>query len=176
MTVANEHLVLRHKVTGKIASRKDQQVKAISLEAVHLTGRNRGGAIVSLLLPKSPKDAETIATIEKVYDPARVKERSGNSTRKKIKLTALDAVQAVLKNENFWCALAIEYEISLGTNLRPHATSAKAIACWLQKELKKKNSPTAQAAKKHGGSMLLEIERSLRWWTDAIAERRKTQS
>jgi hypothetical protein len=54
-------------------------------------------------------------------------------------------------------------------------TSVKAFTRWLKKELKDTKSIAYKTARKLA-PVLVEVERSDRWWEFAFAERRKTQS
>jgi len=166
-----EQLVLKSKATGKIASRADQGKKAITLKAVELTTGCTAMGIPSLLLPQSSKEKAEIAAIGNKYAACFVKVRAGkkNGSSDKKKL------QAALKDDDFIAKLAVHFGMYVGDTPSPHAISAKSFSRWLKNELSNKNSiiyriTLAQAP------VFLEIERSNRWWADAFAERRKTQS
>jgi hypothetical protein len=71
--------------------------------------------------------------------------------------------------------LAVHFEKFVRDNPKAHALSAKAFSRWLKTELSKKDSTVYLIAIKHA-PVLLEIERNDRWWADAYAKRRKSQS
>jgi hypothetical protein len=166
-----QRLVLRSKSTGKIASRKDQGKKALVIEAQRLTNQGLSGGITSLLLPQSAKEKAEIAAIKEKYEVDKVKTRRGEQTGKgdKAKLTK------ALKDDDLICKLAVLYGNSIGNIQAPHLTSAKAFNRWLKDELARKNS-TVYAIVLERAPILLNVERSDRWWADAFAQRRKTQS
>jgi hypothetical protein len=71
--------------------------------------------------------------------------------------------------------LAVLYDKSIENSQAPNLTSAKAITRWLKRELIRKNS-AAYSVVLHKAPILLDVERSDRWWADAFAQRKKTQS
>jgi len=169
--MSNERLVLKSKATGKIASRADQGKKAITLKAVELTTGCKAMGIPSLLVPQSSRETAEIVAIGNKYDACFVKVRagkkSGTSDKKKL--------QAALKDDDFIGKLAVHFGKFVGDIPTPHAISAKAFSRWLTNELSKKNS-TVYSITFEQAPVLLEVERSDRWWADAFSQRRKTQS
>ena len=166
-----QRLVLRSKSTGKIASRKDQDVKALALEAQRLTKEGLGGGIASLLVPKSPKEKAQIAAIDKIYQASRVKTRQFEKNGKSNKAALAEA----LKDDDLIVRLAVLYDKSIENSQAPNLTSAKAFTRWLKRELVRKNS-AAYSVVLHKAPIFLDVERSDRWWADAFAQRKKTQS
>lgn len=169
--VRPEHLVLRHKASGKIASRKDQKAKALIMEAQRLIDDGLGGGITSLLVPKSAKDKAEIAKMGEIYAVSRVGARRGNksgtSDRKLLK--------TAVKNDVLIAKLAVLFGAFVGKKPGPHAIAAKAFTRWLKVELTKKNSAAYQIALTDG-HILFDVDRGDRWWADAFSQRRKTQS
>ena len=163
--------VLKSKSTGKIASRKDQGAKALTLEAQRLTNEGSGGGIPSLLLPKSTKEKAELATIDEIYKVSRVKTRESEKNGKSNKAALAEA----LKDDDLIARLAVLYGKSIEKSQAPNLTSAKAISRWLKRELGCKNS-AAYSLVLHKAPILLNVERSDRWWADAFAQRKKTQS
>jgi len=169
--MSGERLVLRSKATGKIASRVDQGKKAITLKAVELTTDCKATGIPSLLVPQSAKEKAEIAAINDKYDTCMVMVRSG----KKSGASNKKNLKAALKDDDFIGKLAAHFGKFVGNIASPHATSAKAFTRWLKCELSKKNSIIYRITFEQA-PVLLEVERSDRWWADAFAHRRKTQS
>jgi len=100
-----EHLVLRNKLSGKIASRKDHLKLAMTLEACRLEELKMGGGIVSLLLPRTLQQKRVLYEVSKNFAPDRVFARSGV---KKINSDKLNLTKAI-KDDNFWSNLAAAY-------------------------------------------------------------------
>ena len=166
-----EKLVLRHKASGKIASRRDQESKALTLHAQQLTASGEGGGIVALRLPTSVKDKNEMVRIGETYSVSRVKARPGNNAETSDK----KQLQAALTNDELISRLAELYGKHIGEKPGPHTISSKAFTGWLKKELKNTKSIAYKTALKLA-PVLLEVERNDRWWEAAFAERRKTQS
>jgi hypothetical protein len=166
-----QRLVLRSKSTGKIASRKDQGQKALVLEAQRLTNQGLSGGITSLLLPQSPSEVAEIADIGAIYDVDKVKTRRGKNSIKSDKAE----LAKVLKDDDLVMKLAVLFGNFIGDGKGPHLTSAKAFSRWLKRELARKNS-AVYAVVLERAPIFLNVERSDRWWADAFAQRRKTQS
>ena len=169
--MSNERLVLKSKATGKIASRADQGKKAITLKAVELTTGCEAMGIPSLLVPQTSKEKAEIAAIGNKYDASFVQVRAGKKSGTSDKKMLLEAS----KNDNLFAKLAVHFEKFVGDNPKAHALSAKAFSRWLKTELSKKDSTVYLIAIKHA-PVLLEVERNDRWWADAYAKRRKSQS
>ena len=167
----NEKLVLRNKATGKIASRRDQESKALSLHAQQLTASGQGGGIVALMLPTSVKDKNEMVRIGETYSVSRVKARPGNNAETSDK----KQLQAAMTNDELIAKLAELYRKHRGEKPGPHTISSKAFTGWFKKELKNTESIAYKTALKLA-PVLLEVERNDRWWEAAFAERRKTQS
>lgn len=167
----NEQLALRHKISGKIASRKDQGRVAIQLEALRLEGGAKGGGIVSFLLPRSLPDRATVKAVERLYEVSRVATRPGKPGYTTVK----KSIQLALANDDFMTRLAVAFTSYVGTKAGPHSTSALAFANWLKRELSNKRSSTYKMVSS-AAPTLLECERGARWWIDALNQRRKTQS
>ena len=169
--MTGKRLVLISKSSGKIASRKDQAEKAIVLKAVQLSYGAQAGGIPAMLLPRSQKEQDEITSMGAIYDVSVVKTRpgkkSGTSDRK--------ALREALKNDDLICQLAVQFGKYVGNKSLPHSTSKKAFIHWLNVELKDKTSSIYQIVSKQA-PVLLEVEPNDRWWADAFAERRKTQS
>ena len=119
--VRPEHLVLRHKASGKIASRKDQKAKALIMEAQRLIDDGLGGGITSLLVPKSAKDKAEIAKMGKIYAVSRVGARrgdkSGTSDRKLLKTAVFQPIK--LRNVKALASSSCLAGVSVG-----------ALPCW----------------------------------------------
>jgi len=166
-----EKLVLRHKASGKIASRKDQESKALTLHAQQLTASGRGGGIISLGLPTSVQDQNEMVRIGETYCVSRVKARPGDNAETSDK----KQLQAALTNDELIAKLAVLYGKHIGEKPGPHTISSKAFTRWLKKEFNNTQSMAYKAARSLA-PVLLEQERGDRWWACAIAERQKTQS
>lgn len=166
-----QRLVLRSKSTGKIASRNDQGQKALVIEAQRLTNQALSGGITTLLLPQSAKEKAEIEAIKEKYYVDKVKTRRGEQTGKGDKAKLAKA----LKDDDLIGKLAVLYGNSIGNSEAPHLTSAMAISVWLKRELVRKNSAVYSVVLEKA-PILLNVERSDRWWADAFAQRRKTQS
>jgi hypothetical protein len=169
--MSGQRLVLKSKATGKIASRSDQSKKAIVLKAFELAKECQNTGIPSLLAPKSTKEKAEIAAIGAKYDVSIVKTRSGEKSGASDKKRLFEAS----KNDNLFAKLAVHFEKFVGDNPKAHALSAKAFSRWLKTELSKKESTVYLIAIKYA-PVLLEAERNDRWWADAYAKRRKSQS
>ncbi len=169
--MTGQRLVLRSKATGKIAARKDQGKKALVLKAQLLKYQGLGGGITSLLLPNSPKEKANIAKIDKIYEVACVETRPGKKSGASDKKALID----VLKDDDLIVKLVVHFGEFVGNNAIAHATSAKAFIRWFKCELSKKNSNVYLLAIEQA-PVLLEVKRSDRWWADAFAQRKKTQS
>jgi len=166
-----QRLVLRSKSTGKIASRKDQGQKALAIEAQRLTNQGLTGGITSLLLPQSAKEKAEIAAIKEKYEVDKVITRRGEQSLKSDKTSLAKA----LKDDDLIGKLAVLYGNYIGNSEAPHLTSAKAFSRWLKGELAHKKS-NVYSIVLNKAPILLEVERDDRWWADAFAQRRKTQS
>ena len=167
----DEKLVLRNKATGKIASRKDHESKALTLHAQQLTASGQGGGIVALRLPTSVQDKNEMMRIGETYSVSHVRARPGDKAGTSDK----KALQVALKNDDLIAKLVALYEQHIGDKPGPHTISSKGFTGWLKKELKTTNSIAHQTVLELA-PVLLEVERSDRWWEFAFAERRKTQS
>jgi len=166
-----QHLVLRNRVSGKIASRKDQRRIALILEVERLAAGGKGGGITSLLLPNSPKEKAELAKIRRIYTACRVKARPGS----KSKTSDRNALHLAVNDDSLIAKFAVLFGKHIGDKPGPQMTSVKAFTRWLKKELKNTNSIAYKAALKLA-PVLLEVDRNDRWWESAFAERRKTQS
>ena len=166
-----QRLVLKSKKTGKIASRKDQGQKALAIEAQRLTNQGLSGGITSLLLPKSAKEKAEIEAIKEKYKVDKVITRMGEQSLKSDKTSLAKA----LKDDDLIGKLAVLYGNYIGNSEAPHLTSAKAFSRWLKGELAHKKS-NVYSIVLNKAPILLEVERGDRWWADAFAQRRKTQS
>lgn len=166
-----QRLVLKSKKTGKIASRKDQGQKALAIEAQRLTNEGLSGGITSLLLPKSAKQKAEIEAIKEKYKVDKVITRTGEQSLKSDKTSLAKA----LKDDDLIGKLAVLYGNYIGNSEAPHLTSAKAFSRWLKGELAHKKS-NVYSIVLNKAPILLEVERGDRWWADAFAQRRKTQS
>lgn len=166
-----QRLVLKSKKTGKIASRKDQGQKALAIEAQRLTNEGLSGGITSLLLPKSAKEKAEIEAIKEKYKVDKVITRTGEQSLKSDKTSLAKA----LKDDDLIGKLAVLYGNYIGNSEAPHLTSAKAFSRWLKDELAHKKS-NVYSIVLNKAPILLEVERGDRWWADAFAQRRKTQS
>lgn len=166
-----QRLVLKSKKTGKIASRKDQGQKALAIEAQRLTNEGLSGGITSLLLPKSAKEKAGIEAIKEKYKVDKVITRTGEQSLKSDKTSLAKA----LKDDDLIGKLAVLYGNYIGNSEAPHLTSAKAFSRWLKGELAHKKS-NVYSIVLNKAPILLEVERGDRWWADAFAQRRKTQS
>jgi hypothetical protein len=168
--MSNERLVLKSKATGKIASRADQGKKAITLKAVKLTTGCKAMGIPFLLVPQSSREKAEIAAIGNKYDACFVKVRAG----KKSGINDKKKLQASLKDDDFIGKLAVHFGRYVGDTPSPHAISAKSFSRWLKNELTNKNSIIYQITFKQA-PVLLEVERSDRWWADAFAKRKNAE-
>jgi hypothetical protein len=92
--------------------------------------------------------------------------KSGASDKKRL--------QAALEDDDFIGKLAVHFGKFVGNIPSPHAISAKAFSRWLKNELTNKNSIIYQITFKQA-PVLLEIERSDRWWADAFAKRKNAE-
>ncbi len=163
-----EHLVLRNKFSGKIASRNDHLKLAMTLEACRLEELKMGGGIVSLLLPRTLEQKKVVYKVSKNFAPDRVFARSGV---KKINSDKLNFTKAI-KDDNFWTNLAAAYGSKIGNKHGPQRITAKAFTQWLKKELKNKCGLVYKLTK-ISYPVLLDVSRADRWWADAISQRRK---
>ena len=166
-----QRLVLRNRVSGKIASRKDQRRIALILEVERLAAGGKGGGITSLLLPNSPKEKAELAKIRRIYTACRVKARPGS----KSKTSDRNALHLAVNDDSLIAKFAVLFGKHIGDKPGPQMTSVKAFTRWLKKELKNTNSIAYKTALKLA-PVLLEVDRNDRWWESAFAERRKTQS
>jgi len=166
-----QRLVLRNKASGKIASRKDQRRIALILEVERLAADGQGGGIASILLPNSPQEKSGLAKIREIYSVCRVKTRQASKSR----MGDRNALHLALNDDLLIAKLAVLFGEHIGNKPGPQMTSVKAFTRWLKKELKNTKSIAYKTARKLA-PVLLEVERSDRWWESAFAERRKTQS
>ena len=166
-----QRLVLRNKASGKIASRKDQRRIALILEVERLAAGGQGGGITSLLLPNSPEEKAGLAKIRKIYTVCRVKTRPGTKSR----MSDRNALHLAVNNDFLIAKLAVLFGEYIGNKPGPQMKSVKAFTRWLKNELKNTKGIAYKTALKLA-PVLLEVERSDRWWESAFAERRKTQS
>lgn len=171
LDLESTHLVLKNKQSGKIASRKDRSAMALRLAARHLTEAGKGGGIVSLLLSKTEQEFAKLAAVACKNELSQVTPRRGKPHR----LTERQAVRMAINNDALIVQLAEAYFADIGAQSGPHATSAKAFISWIKKQLADPESRGYKVVLKLA-PVLLEVERGDRWWADAIAGRRKTQS
>jgi hypothetical protein len=166
--MTDEHLVLRHKASGKISSSSDQGNKALIFESQRLTDIGLGGGIVSLLVPTSPQAKAEIAKIGEIYKTSRVTARPGNKSGASDK----KALQAGVANDELMATLAALFQQNIADTADSCKTSAKLFVEWLTKELQNKNS-SAYKTVRMLAPVMLEVKRSDRWWADTFAQRRK---
>jgi hypothetical protein len=169
--MSGERLVLKSKATGKIASRADQGKKAITLKAMKLATGCKAMGIPSLLVPHSTEEKAEIAAIGDKYDACFVKTRAGKNSG----VSDKKKLQAALKDDDYIGQLVVHFGGYVGDTPSPHAISAKSFSKWLKNELSNKNSIIYRITFEQA-PVFLEIERGNRWWANAFAERRKTQS
>ncbi len=166
--MTDNRLVLRHKGTGKIASRRDHLNKALALESQRLTDVGHGGGLTTLLLPNSPKEKTNLNKIAEIYTVCWVKPRrssqSGLGDRKQLQLALAD--------DDFIVKLLVLFVEHTKNKPGPQGTSAKAFTRWLKTQLKKPSSAAAKVVRADY-EVLHYVERGERWWADAFAQRRK---
>jgi len=165
------HLVLKHKITDRVASRKDQRQKAIMLEAQRLTQEGQGDGIASLLNPKSRQEENDASQIGATYNAVRVAKRSGAKSGTSDRKALAEAVG----DGALMLKLVTEFETHIKSKPSPHAVSAKNFTRWLYGELVKRDSVVYTYAQENA-TVLFEAKRGERWWADAFRKRRKTQS
>jgi hypothetical protein len=137
----------------------------MTLEAQRLDDNGIGGGIAALLLPTSPDDAVSVARIAGIYTAERVKARPGaKSDRKKLK--------AAMENDELFAKLDCLYSEYIGDEPGPYTKSVKAFTRWLKAGLQYRGSPSYRVIL-NLAPVLLEVELGDRWWTSAIAGRRK---
>ena len=160
--------MLRHKTSRKIASRPKQRAEAMTLEAQRLNDNGIGGGIVTLLLPTSPEEEVSVAKIAGIYTAERVMARpgakSGTSDRKKLK--------TAIGNDELFTKLVCLYSEYKEDESGPQTNSVKAFTRWLKAGLQCPGSPAYQVVRSLA-PVLLGVELGDRWWTSAIAGRRK---
>ena len=166
-----QRLVLKHKTSRKISSRRDQGKLALKLEAHRLNDTGLGGGIVSSLLPATRRGRTEIAALGKIYDAVRVIVRPVG--RKK--MTDRQATRAALEDNALVVQLAEAYRVSLGKVPGAHTISAKAFFRWLYRQLQDRKSPASIAVRQRA-PVLLDRHFGDRWLADALARRRKPQS
>jgi len=166
--MTDNRLVLRHKGTGKIASRRDHRMKALRLESQRLTEVGQGGGLATLLLPDSHQEKANLDKIADTYNVCWVKPRrssqSGLGDRKQLQLALAD--------DGFIVKLLVLFGEHIENKPGPQATSAKAFTRWLKTQLKKPSSAAAKVVRADYEA-LCYVERSERWWADAFAHRKK---
>jgi hypothetical protein len=155
-----QRLVLKSKKTGKIASRKDQGQKALTIKAQQLFNQGFSGGITDSLLPQSLEEQAEIQAINDLYQIDKVKTRRGRQSRQSDKARLAKALQ----ND---CLI-----IKLLEMYFKHITSVKAFIRWLKGEITRKNS-AAFTLISIEEPILLNVERGYRWWADAFAQRKK---
>jgi hypothetical protein len=163
-----QRLVLKSKKTGKIASRKDQGQKALTIKAQQLFNQGFSGGITDSLLPQSLEEQAEIQAINDLYQIDKVKTRRGRQSRQSDKARLAKALQ----NDCLIIKLLEMYFKHIGRKRAPHITSVKAFIRWLKGEITRKNS-AAFTLISIEEPILLNVERGYRWWADAFAQRKK---
>jgi len=161
MTNNRLHLVLRSKVTGKIASRTDQEILAIRLEATILNTAGRCQGILSLLLPRNERERMVLRRASVRYEIAEVKKRSSGERQRVSSL--------VETSHEFMVQLAELYLKS--KNYSEHNISVKSFVRWLCRELEKHESEACKYV--FALNPALADRRSPGWWENRIAIRRR---
>lgn len=151
-------LTLKPKAGGKVPGGTDVKTRAVALEAHRLTKAGRGGGIVPLVLPKDAKGWERLQKDAALYEPIRVTSRS---TGERGKSREPDEVRRFLLD-----ALAIK-----GDHLNP-AWKIKHFCDWIVDSLKDPDSELYKLAARQA-PLLLEQQRSVRWWQNRVTELRK---
>jgi hypothetical protein len=161
MTNNRLHLVLRSKVTGKIASRTDQEILAIRLEAVILSAAARCHGILSLLLPRNERERVLLQSASIRYAVVEVKKRA-SAERQRV-------CSSVETSHDLTVQLAELYLKSI--NHSEHKISVKSFVRWLCRELKKHESEVCKYV--FSLNPALADRRSPGWWEKRIAKRRQ---
>ncbi len=164
-----KHLVLKSKSTGKVAARPDRAQKALQLEAKRLTESGAGGGITGLLLPKTEDEIVKLEAINRTYEVGVVKARKITRSSDRVRVTV------ALMNDQLMAELAVLYGQTIEHPTSARKISAQAFLQWLRREMLSKKGPAYLAVRKLA-PILLNVERSDRWWGDAISARRKVQS
>lgn len=164
--------VLRHRGTGHIASIPNQKMEALRIVALLEAGRPRGGGIGALLQPRSAADRNRLWRLWGTYKVDHVKARSGSAAQ----VSDRREVRHAVANTKLWVKLVVLFERTLPARPGPHALSKKAFIRWLKRERLKPGSAVHAAALGNNGAALINVNRGDRWLSDAIAQRKKTQS
>jgi hypothetical protein len=171
--VNDEHWVLKHRSSGKLASRPNQAHLAIQLEALRLMDCGMGGGIVTLTLPTSAIEEAKLTGIKNTYRVERVKPRNGKAGGVQPWRNTRDAVTS----SGLLLELAPIFARHVSRHPGPHQASVKAFTRWLTSSLTNNGSDAYQVANRLVPSQLSGLcNRTERWWADTITQGRKTQS
>ena len=162
MTKNRLHLVLRSKVTGKIASRTDQEILAIRLEATILNAAARCHGIQSLLLPRNERERMVLQRACVRYEIAEVKNRASGERQR--------VSSSVETRHELIVQLAELYLKSI--NYSEHKISVKSFVRWLCRQLEKHESEVCKYV--FALNPVLADRRSPGWWENRIANRRRS--
>lgn len=158
---SRQHLVLRSKVTGKIASRKDQEMIALRLKAIQLSASGRDGGVLSLLLPQTKREATELQRASLRYDVVEVRKRS-TGERERVR-------EALEKNDALMVGLAELYLRAIKHSAYKILVSKFAI--WVCAELEIHNSDVSKLV--FSNCPALADRHSPSWWEKQIAQRRR---
>jgi hypothetical protein len=145
------------KSKGRVVNGADVHMRALIRRADMLTASGRGGGIVSVLLPTTAKAMRRLER-DRAYQLARVRKRSGGERER---ARDLEVIARFL-----WEAIILK-----GPNLNS-AWQVKRFLCWIVQSLKDRRSPLYAWACREA-PLLVEKERSLRWWQERAAELKK---
>jgi hypothetical protein len=148
------------KVNGKVASGIDVHRRALIRRADQLTSVGQGGGIVDVLIPRDPRTLRRLQRDRVRYELSLVRARGAGERQKTRDLLA---IQTFLGR-----ALAMAPAGCL-----PY-WKAKGFLEWLVMALRVRGSDVYRLASRTF-PLLLEQDRSVRWWQNRVSELKKKQ-
>jgi len=158
---SQQHFVLRSRATGKIASRKDQEMIALRLKAIQLSTSGGGGGVLSLLLPKTKREATELQRASLRYEVSEVRKRS-TGERQRVR-------EALEKNDALMVGLTELYLRAIKNSAYKILVSKFAV--WVCAELENHNSDVSKLV--FSNCPALADRHSPSWWEKQIALKRK---
>ncbi len=148
------------KVNGAVASGIDVHRRALIRRADQLTDMGQGGGIVDALIPRDPRTLRRLQRDRVRYELSLVRARGGGERQKTRDLLAIQTFLG--------CALA------MAPAGRVPYWKAKNFLAWLVATLKVRGSDVYRLASQTF-PLLLEQDRSVRWWQNRVSELKKKQ-
>ncbi len=148
------------KANGKVASGIDVHWRALIRRADQLTSAGQGGGIVDALIPRDPRTIRRLQRDRVKYELSLVRARGAGERQKTRDLLAL---------EKFLVSA-----LAMAPPVRVPYWKAKDFLKWLVKALRVRGSDVYRLASQTF-PLLLEQDRSVRWWQNQVSELKKKQ-